>query len=147
VQIPGFICSRLTPLPDMRGFTAAGAFCLWLTLTAGINIELIPPHAVVNGSILLHVTQIRGSVRSFSWFKGEHTRSQNQILSYNIRHNPVESPGPLYSPRFTCFPNASLKISDLNSEDQCDYTVQVTTDTQMRSSVQLHVHGEYDGIP
>ncbi|XP_069598039.1 carcinoembryonic antigen-related cell adhesion molecule 7-like [Ranitomeya imitator] len=125
----------------MRGFNLAGVFCLWMTFITGIKIELIPPHPLLNQSVLLHVTHIDGSIRTFSWFRGELARSQYQILSYNKRDNPPESPGPLYFPRVSSFPNASLKISDLHTGDQDNYTVQVSmNDGQDRSTVQLHVY-------
>ncbi|CAJ0928373.1 unnamed protein product [Ranitomeya imitator] len=135
--------ARQTPAytTDMRGFNLAGVFCLWMTFITGIKIELIPPHPLLNQSVLLHVTHIDGSIRTFSWFRGELARSQYQILSYNKRDNPPESPGPLYFPRVSSFPNASLKISDLHTGDQDNYTVQVSmNDGQDRSTVQLHVY-------
>ncbi|XP_040271391.1 carcinoembryonic antigen-related cell adhesion molecule 7-like [Bufo bufo] len=122
----------------MRGFTLAGVFCLWMTLTNGVNIEMIPPRPMVNHSVLLSVTQLSGSVWSFSWFRGERARSQNQILAYNTRNDPSETAGPLYAPRFSAFPNASLGISNLYTEDQGNYIVQVVTSNgQERSAVQL----------
>ncbi|XP_073513814.1 cell adhesion molecule CEACAM7-like [Phyllobates terribilis] len=125
----------------MRGFTLAGVFCLWMTSTTGIKIELIPPHPLLDESVLLHVTHIDASIRTFSWFRGELARTQYQILSYNRRDDPPESPGPLYFPRVSSFPNASLKISNLHTEDQDYYTVQVSmNDGQDRSTVQLYVY-------
>ncbi|XP_075118075.1 LOW QUALITY PROTEIN: cell adhesion molecule CEACAM7-like [Leptodactylus fuscus] len=121
----------------MRGVTITGVFCLWMALSTGVHIELIPPHPQINQSVLLSVDQISGSIRSFAWFKGENTRSQNQILAYNSRTTPPESPGPMYSPRISCFPNASLKISELNIEDQGNYTLQVQQEAHVRGTVQL----------
>ncbi|XP_069803479.1 carcinoembryonic antigen-related cell adhesion molecule 7-like [Dendropsophus ebraccatus] len=141
-EIYGFTCGRRTPArtTDMRGFTLAGVFCLWIDLTIGILIELIPSLPLVNHSVLLRVSQINGTVWSFSWFKGELARSQNQILAYSKRNGPPESPGPLYSPRFGSYSNASLEIVNLYFEDQGTYTVQVTTDRQVRNATQLHVY-------
>lgn len=125
----------------MRGFTLAGFLCLWMEWTIGIKIGLIPPHPLVNQSVLFSVTQINGSVRSFSWFKGERATSQNQILAFNRRNNPPETAGPLHFPRVSSFPNASLEISNLYTEDQGYYTVQVgTIDAQERSMIQLLVY-------
>ncbi|XP_056399926.1 carcinoembryonic antigen-related cell adhesion molecule 7-like [Hyla sarda] len=117
-----------------------GVFYVWIHLTIGILIELVPTHPLVDQSVLLRVTQINGPVRSFSWFKGEEVRLQNQILAYSRRNNPPETPGQMFSSRFRSFANASLEISNLSREDQGDYTVQVILEGQERSTVSLLVY-------
>ncbi|XP_075696376.1 cell adhesion molecule CEACAM7-like isoform X2 [Rhinoderma darwinii] len=105
----------------------SGVFVLWMNLTTGINIEFIPVYPLINQSVHLNVTEISGLVRSFCWYKGEDPSSQNLILCYSRQGNPPETHGPLYFPRVSSFPNASLEISKLHTEDQGYYTVQVVT--------------------
>ncbi|KAM4703043.1 cell adhesion molecule CEACAM1-like [Rhinophrynus dorsalis] len=121
-------------------FTLAVFLCTWMDWTNGIDIHLIPEYPVVNNTVILSVTGITGTIRSFSWYKGSNIQSVNQILIYFPGTSNPQVNGNQYFYRASAFPNGSLQITDLVMTDQGNYTVQTQTDIASQLTVYLHVY-------
>ncbi|XP_075439807.1 pregnancy-specific glycoprotein 22-like isoform X3 [Ascaphus truei] len=136
------LCRRDTPPrdpPRLRVCVLAGLLSLWMEVTSGFVIQLIPESPAVGQSVTLKVTGVTGRILRFDWYKGSGTDAQNQILFYLLNAVPSERPGPLYLPRARGLRDGSLQISSLVTADQGHYTVCLRTDSIHEASVYLPV--------
>ncbi|KAM4703044.1 cell adhesion molecule CEACAM1-like [Rhinophrynus dorsalis] len=113
---------------------------VWMGWTSAIDIHLIPQYPVVNNTVILSVTGITGTLRSFGWYKGSNVASVNQILGYYPSTSYPQVIASQYFSRASGLPNGSLQITDLVTTDQGNYTVQTQTDIASQLTVYLHVY-------
>ncbi|XP_056399634.1 carcinoembryonic antigen-related cell adhesion molecule 2-like [Hyla sarda] len=105
--------------------------CVWLHVAYGArNIQLIPQHPVINGSVTLslNLTGITKKVSSFLWYKGSKPDQQYQILRFAPDTNIIFN-GPKNSSRITASYNGSLHIRHLLITDEGEYTVTIKRET------------------
>ncbi|XP_056399928.1 carcinoembryonic antigen-related cell adhesion molecule 5-like [Hyla sarda] len=100
-----------------------------MDVTGGMgNIQPIPQHPVVNGSVTLSVTGITEEITNFIWYKGPDKAPKKEILSY-FPGNSTMIPGPLNRSQVTPYMNGSLQIQNLQLTDGGKYTVTIQTVT------------------
>ncbi|KAM4652816.1 cell adhesion molecule CEACAM8-like isoform 1-T1 [Discoglossus pictus] len=113
---------------------------VWMDLTGGIDIQLIPQYPAVGQTVTLSVNGITGSLRQVTWYKGSSTDSSNQIFNYVFTNPPTQTNGTQYFSRAKALTNGSLQISQLTKEDHGNYTVQIQTGASQQLSVYLPVY-------
>ncbi|OCT73036.1 carcinoembryonic antigen-related cell adhesion molecule 1 isoform X2 [Xenopus laevis] len=126
----------------MRGYLLTALFSVWINLIHGIKIQPIPEYPVVNQPVTLSVSDISGTIISFSWYKGLSTDNSTLILTYILSSNPVETPGPQHFPQASGLPNGSLRISKIANRKI--YTVQIQADSLTQASINLPVYVPLD---
>ncbi|XP_053546846.1 carcinoembryonic antigen-related cell adhesion molecule 6 isoform X1 [Bombina bombina] len=110
---------------------------LWMDVISGFGIQLVPQDPQVGQNVTLSVTGIKGTIKSFTWYKGETADTDNQIF-FNINNNIAL--GAQNFSRANGLPNASLHISDLMKTDQGYYTVTVQTMNKSEATILLLVY-------
>ncbi|OCT73033.1 hypothetical protein XELAEV_18036012mg [Xenopus laevis] len=110
-------------------------FLVWINLIHGITIQLNPKYPVANQPVTFSVSGFRGTVLSFSWYRGLPVDNSCLILTYNSSSNPKETRGQRYSSQFSVLPDGSLKISSLSSSYRDYYTVQVQAESLTQKSI------------
>nr|XP_033818394.1 carcinoembryonic antigen-related cell adhesion molecule 16-like isoform X2 [Geotrypetes seraphini] len=93
-------------------------------ISAQISIVPVPKTPLVGENVLLSVYGVTGDIQTFDWYRGG-TTDKNQMLNYIPT---AISPEKIYSPyegRLSGFPNGSMEISGLNTNDSGHYTVQI----------------------
>ncbi|XP_030069218.1 carcinoembryonic antigen-related cell adhesion molecule 16 [Microcaecilia unicolor] len=95
-------------------------------LSAQISVVPIPKTAVVGANVLLSVSGVTGHIMFFSWHKGESIQ-ENQMLSYVQTATPPQETFPPYEGRVRGFPNCSMEILGVNTNDNGSYTVNIHT--------------------
>ncbi|KAM4652191.1 cell adhesion molecule CEACAM7-like [Discoglossus pictus] len=125
---------------SLRGCFLTVFLSVWMDLTGGIDIQLIPQYPAVGQTVTLSVNGITGSLRQVTWYKGSSTDSSNQIFNYFLTNPPTLTNGPQYFSRAKALTNGSLQISQLTKEDHGNYTVQIQTEARLQLSVYLPVY-------
>ncbi|XP_053546845.1 carcinoembryonic antigen-related cell adhesion molecule 19-like [Bombina bombina] len=110
---------------------------LWMDVISGFGIQLVPQYPQVGQNVTLIVTGIKGTIKSFTWYKGETADNDNQIF-FNI-NNSIALGAQNFS-RANGLPNASLHISDLKKADQANYTVTVQAMIKSEATILLLVY-------
>ncbi|XP_074075521.1 cell adhesion molecule CEACAM4-like [Macrotis lagotis] len=94
-----------------------------------LSIAPIPSYGSIGSNVTLSVQGIPKEPQSYSWFR-KVSEESNKIISYAIR-SAEQIQGLNYSGRESLFPNGSLFITNLTSNDGGVYIVQVViTDTK-----------------
>ncbi|XP_040183376.1 carcinoembryonic antigen-related cell adhesion molecule 16-like [Rana temporaria] len=106
---------------------------------SGIKVEVIPKSPKKGDSVTLKVSDISGSIRFATWYRGKSTDANDQILNYFPRE---EFKGPKYIEGSHGQADGSLLIDSVSEDLKGDYTVQIqTTDSLQQATVYLAVSG------
>ncbi|OCT73030.1 hypothetical protein XELAEV_18036009mg [Xenopus laevis] len=124
----------------MERYLLPALFSVWINLIHGIKIQPIPEYPVVNQPVTLSVSDISGTIISFSWYKGSSISNSYLILTYNSTSNPVQTPGPQYIPHSSGLPNGSLHILELSTSNRGNYIVQIQPGSQTSQYINLPVY-------
>ncbi|KAM4703045.1 uncharacterized protein WCC33_011617 [Rhinophrynus dorsalis] len=136
------LCRRERPWsPNLRAWALTVFLTLWINLAFGVDIILIPPHPVVNQSVILNVNGINEAIRSFSWHQGMEPSSSNQILFCIPNPNCTQADVDPQFPEASGLPNGSLLIKNLSKRFEGFYTVRIQTNSpQQQGTVNLIIH-------
>nr|XP_033818391.1 carcinoembryonic antigen-related cell adhesion molecule 5-like isoform X2 [Geotrypetes seraphini] len=89
-------------------------------ISANISINPIPKTPVVGENVLLSVYSDTVNIFTFSWY-----RDKNLMITYVPTANPPENIFPPYKGRLRGFPNGSMEILELNTNDSGLYIVEI----------------------
>ncbi|KAM4641707.1 uncharacterized protein O3C94_016018 [Discoglossus pictus] len=132
---------------SLRGCILTVFLSVWMDLTSGIDIQLIPQYPKVGQTVTLSGNGVTGSLCLTTWYKGGSTDLSTLIFIYIITNTPIQTNGPQYFSRAKALTNGSLQISDLSKEDEGNYTVQIQTDmTLQQATVYLPVYDDSSSI-
>ncbi|KAM4652601.1 cell adhesion molecule CEACAM19-like [Discoglossus pictus] len=110
-----------------------------LSLTSGINIELIPQEPVVGRSVTLSVRGVTDKISSINWYRGQNPSTEKQIIGYIPGFPEPQTSGSSYIEGAEGFPNGSLLIPNLKIEYAGNYTVQIQAGKPEQASVNMPV--------
>ncbi|XP_056652981.1 carcinoembryonic antigen-related cell adhesion molecule 3-like isoform X1 [Monodelphis domestica] len=110
---------------------------LQLASLAQLSIVSIPSHGTVGSNITLSVHGIPKEPQNYSWFR-QMPKESNKIVSYAVRSGE-QTQGLNHTGRESIFPNGSLFIINVTSNDNGAYIVQVTTEDSKPVSGQGHL--------
>ncbi|XP_056399461.1 carcinoembryonic antigen-related cell adhesion molecule 19-like [Hyla sarda] len=102
-----------------------------------LNIEVIPSKPKTGDTLTLNVLGVEGKILFASWYKGQSTSAQEQILTYI---NGKDIPGSKYFEGANCSTNGSLVIKNFKELFKGEYTVQIQTDKALQDG-QVAVDG------
>lgn len=106
---------------------------------SGIKVEVIPKHPKKGDPVTLKVSDVSGTIRFATWYRGKSTDAADQILNYFPQE---EFKGPKYIEGSHGQPDGSLMINEVSKDLTGDYTVQIqTTDSLQQATVNLVVSG------
>ncbi|KAM9039209.1 cell adhesion molecule CEACAM8-like isoform 1-T1 [Sarcophilus harrisii] len=105
-------------------FTATILSCsVQLASLAQLSIAPIPSYGSIGNNVTLSVRGILKEPQSYSWFR-QMTEESNKIMSYTVQSGE-QTRGLNHTGRESIFPNGSLFITNLTSDDDGVYIVQV----------------------
>ncbi|XP_030067071.1 carcinoembryonic antigen-related cell adhesion molecule 6 isoform X2 [Microcaecilia unicolor] len=119
------VCSRALAI---RGVILTVFLSLWSQqISAQVSVVPIPKTVMVGENVLLSVSGVTGTILLFSWHKGERSTDKNQMLNYSPNTTPPEQIEEPYKGRVRVFPNCSMEILGVNTNDNGSYTVSIQT--------------------
>ncbi|KAM4641211.1 uncharacterized protein O3C94_015588 [Discoglossus pictus] len=131
---------------SLRGCILTVFLSVWMDLTSGIDIQLIPQYPKVGQMVTLSVNGVTGSLLIVTWYKGGRTDFDTIIFNYIFTNTPIQTKGQQYFSRAKALTNGSLQISELSKEDEGNYTVQIQTETAQQAMVYLPVYDDWSSI-
>ncbi|XP_073426888.1 cell adhesion molecule CEACAM19-like isoform X3 [Dendrobates tinctorius] len=117
----------------------------WMHSIFGIKIDVYPSSPLVNDTVILKVTEISDTFLLLSWYKGQNTNSDQQIIWLNT--NKERRNGSQIFKEADIFPNGSLQIKNAQKDHSGFYTVSVQTTTGLSDkTTSLTINDPNEGL-
>ncbi|XP_073512026.1 cell adhesion molecule CEACAM19-like isoform X5 [Phyllobates terribilis] len=129
----------------MRVSVLSAFVATWMHSVFGIEIEVYPASPLVNNTVLLKVSDISDTFLLLSWYKGENTNSDQQIIWLNA--NKEKRTGSQMFKEADIFPNGTLQITNAQKNHSGSYTVSVQAITGLtHKTVSLTINDPNEGL-
>ncbi|XP_073512023.1 cell adhesion molecule CEACAM19-like isoform X2 [Phyllobates terribilis] len=130
----------------MRVSVLSAFVATWMHSVFGIEIEVYPASPLVNNTVLLKVSDISDTFLLLSWYKGENTNSDQQIIWLNA--NKEKRTGSQMFKEADIFPNGTLQITNAQKNHSGSYTVSVQAITGLtHKTVSLTINEKVETTP
>ncbi|XP_036032660.1 carcinoembryonic antigen-related cell adhesion molecule 3-like [Onychomys torridus] len=130
-------CRGCTPWQELL-FIASFLTSWYLTTTAQVTIELVPPQVVEGENVIFLVRNLPEKWFGLSWFKDE-TNMKYTIASYDTIYSK-EFLGNAHSGREIVYPNGSLLIQNVTQSDSGVYILRNNNKARMLSTTYIYLH-------
>ncbi|XP_069597499.1 carcinoembryonic antigen-related cell adhesion molecule 3-like isoform X3 [Ranitomeya imitator] len=117
----------------------------WMHSIFGIKIDVYPSSPLVNDTVILKVTEIIDQFLLLSWYKGQNTNSDQQIIWLNS--NKERRNGSQIFKEADIFTNGSFQIKNAQKDHSGFYTVSVqTTSGLSHETTSLTINDPNEGL-